>query len=94
MILGAIGNHFRRLGTARTLLDNGKGAGEFMRLYNVRDYAAQKSMQAAKRFSAGFCAAAAELVMETDMKMKTSYDEPERLLELLLLQLAQEARNA
>ena len=93
MILGAIGTHIRRLGTARTLLDNGKGAGEFMRLYGVRDYAAQKSMQAAKRFSTRFCAAAAELIMETDNKMKISYDEPERLLELLLLQLAQEARN-
>ena len=36
---------------------------------------------------------AAELVLETDYKIKTSYDEPERLLELLLLQLAQEGRN-
>ena len=36
-------------------------------------------------------AKAAELVLETDYKMKTSFDEPERLLELLILQLAQEA---
>ena len=93
VILGAIGNHIRRLGTARTLLDNGKGAGDFMRLYNVRDYAAEKSLRSAKRFPASFCANAARLVVETDMKMKTSYDDPERLLELLLLQLAQEARN-
>lgn len=92
-ILGAIGNHIRRLGTARTLLDNGKNAGEFMRLYNVRDYAAEKSMRSAKRFSAAFCANAAQLVLETDMQMKTSFDDPERLLELLLLRLAQEARN-
>ena len=92
-ILGAIGNHIRRLSTARTLLDNGKNAGDFMRLYNVRDYAAEKSMRSAKRFSAAFCANAAQLVMETDMQMKTSFDDPERLLELLLLRLAQEARN-
>ena len=31
--------------------------------------------------------------METDYKMKTSFDEQERLLELLILELAQEARN-
>ena len=37
--------------------------------------------------------AAAELVMETDYQIKTSFDEPERLLEVLILRLAQEARN-
>ena len=31
--------------------------------------------------------------METDYKMKTSFDDQERLLELLILELAQEARN-
>ena len=92
-ILGAVGTHVRRLGTARTLLDNGKGISDFMRIYNVREYPAEKSMRSAKRFSARFCAVAAELVMETDMKLKTSYDDPERLLEILVLQLAQEARN-
>ena len=35
---------------------------------------------------------AAGLILETDRKMKTSFDEPERLLELLVLQLAQEAQ--
>jgi len=32
-------------------------------------------------------------VLETDYKMKTSFDDNERLLELLILQLAREARN-
>ena len=50
-------------------------------------------MDAARRFSPKFCAKAAELVMETDYQMKTSYDDQERLLELLILRLAQEARN-
>ena len=36
---------------------------------------------------------AAELVLETDYRMKTSFDDPERLLEMLILQLAQEARR-
>ncbi len=92
-ILGAIGGHFRRMGAARTLIDNGKSASELMKLCGMTDYAARKTMDAARRFPAGFIAKAAELVVQTDYKMKTSFDDPERLLELLLLQLAQEARN-
>ena len=92
-ILGAVGSHFRRLGTARTVLDAGRGSGELMKLCGLSDYPARKTMDAARRFSAAFCARTAELVIETDYRMKTSYDEPERLLELLILQLAQEARR-
>lgn len=92
-ILGAVGSHFRRLGTARTVLDSGRGSGDLMKLCGLSDYPARKTMDAARRFSAAFCAKSAELVIETDYRMKTSYDEPERLLELLILQLAQEARR-
>ena len=92
-ILAVIGGHFRRLGTAKTLLDNGKTANELMQLCGLQDYQARKTMSAAGRFSSAFYARVAELVMETDRQMKTSYDEPERLLETLLMQLAQEARN-
>ncbi len=93
-LLGAIGGHFRRLSTARTLLDNGKSYGELMKLYKIGDYPARKTMSAAGRFSADFLKKAANLVLETDYGMKTSFDDPDRLLELLLLQLAQEARSA
>ena len=92
-ILGAVGSHFRRLGTARTLLDNGKTAGDLMRLAGMPEYGARKTMDAARRFSPDFCAKAAELVLETDYKMKTSFDDQDRLLELLILQLAMEARH-
>ena len=92
-ILGAIGNHFRRLGYARTLLDHGRNAQELMRICGMQEYPAKKSMQAASKFSARYCAKAAELVLECDRGMKTSRDDPERLLEMLMLQLAQEARN-
>ena len=47
----------------------------------------------ARRFSGRFYEAAAELVLETDRKMKTSQDDPERLLELLIIGIAQEAKN-
>ncbi len=92
-ILGAVGGHFRRLAVARTLLDSGRNASDLMRICHMGDYPARKTIGAAKQFSARFCAKAAELILQTDRKLKTSYDEPERLLEVLILQLAQEARN-
>ena len=92
-ILGAVGGHFRRLGAARTLLDRGKSAYDLQKLYGIPDYPARKTMEAARRFSADFCRKAAQLVLETDYQMKTSFDDSQRLLELLILQLAQEARH-
>ena len=93
MILGAIGGHFRRLATARTLLDNGRNASELMRLCGMAEYAARKAMSAAGRFSTRFYAKAAELVLESDRQMKTSYDDPQRILEILIMSLAREVRN-
>ncbi len=93
-ILGAVGGHFRRISVARTLMDCGKNADDLMRLTGLKDYPARKTMTAARSFSAKFCRRAAELILETDYKMKTSFDDQERLLELLVLELSQEARNA
>ena len=92
-ILGAVGGHFRRISTARTLLDNGRNASDLQKLCGIPDFAARKTMEAARRFSSGFCARAASLVLEADYHMKTSIDDNERLLELLVLQLSQEAVN-
>lgn len=93
-ILGAVGGHFRRISTARTLLDNGRQTGDLMKLCGITSsYAAQKSMDMARRFRPEFCRKASELVLETDRKMKTSFDDPQRLLEVLILELAQEARR-
>jgi DNA polymerase III delta subunit len=50
-------------------------------------------MEAARRVRPEFCARVAELILETDYAMKTSFDDSQRLLELLILQLAQEGRN-
>lgn len=90
-ILGAVGNHFRRIGTARILLDNGRNASELQKLCGIPDYPARKIMDAARRFRPEFCHKAAELIVETDYKIKTSFDDSQRLLEMLILQLAQEA---
>ena len=92
VILGAVGSHFRRLSAARILLDNGKNAQDLMKLCAMADYAARKTVAAASRFSAAFYAKAAELVLQTDRALKTSYDDPKRLLELLIMDLAREAR--
>ena len=93
LLLGAVGTHFRRLSTARILLDNGKNASDLMKLYNISDYPARKAMDGARKFKPEFYQKAAQLVLETDYRIKTSFDEPQRLLELLILNLAQEARN-
>lgn len=92
-ILGAVGSHFRRLAAARTLLDNGRNANDLMDLYKLRDFAARRNMEAARKFSPAFYRKAAELVLETDLRIKTSFDDPDRLLELLILRLAQEVRH-
>ncbi|MBE6977104.1 MAG: DNA polymerase III subunit delta [Ruminococcaceae bacterium] len=91
-ILGAVGGHFRRISTARTLLDHGRNYSELMKLYGIADYPAKKAMDAARRFSQTFCTKASELILETDHQMKTSFDDSHRLLELLILRLAGEAK--
>ena len=45
------------------------------------------------RYRVLICRQAVLLCCETDYRIKTSYDEPERLLETLILTLAEEARH-
>ena len=92
-ILGAIGSHFRRLSTARILLDSGKNASDLMQLTGLSDYPARKTMSAAGQFSPRFYEKAARLILESDMQMKTSFDDADRILEVLILRLSQEAKN-
>ncbi len=92
-VLGTIGAHFRKLSAARVLQDNGRPYAELMRLYHMGDWAARKTMQASSKFSPRVLQAVAELIVETDYKMKTSTDDPKRLLEVLLLEVSREARN-
>ncbi len=92
-ILGAIGGHFRRLGTARTLLDLGRNATDLAQIYGIQEYQARKAMGSARNFSAEFCAKASELILEADRKLKTSQDDPKRILEMLVMELAREASH-
>ncbi len=92
-ILGAIGAHYRKLGSARILLNQGMRAADLMSLYGMSDYAAKKIMNSAARLSDRFCRLANSLILETDYQLKSSYGDGERLIEALVLRLAQEARN-
>ena len=92
-VLGAIGAQLRRLFYARVILSAGGGQKELMELTGLKSYPAGLTMTAARRVTDGFCQRAVELVLQTDVAMKTGADDPERLLELLIVQLAQEARH-
>ncbi len=92
-ILGGIGGQFRRLLAAKRLMAAGKRQQDLMKLCGIGGYSAQKTMDAARRLPERFCARAVELCLEADEKLKTSYDDPERVLEFLVLELAGESRN-
>lgn len=92
-ILGALGSHFRRLTAAKCLLERGGSSYDLQKLCGLPDYPARKIMEAARRMDKAFCGGASRLVLETDYKMKTSFDDSQRLLELLVLRLAMEARH-
>jgi DNA polymerase III delta subunit len=59
----------------------------------MKEYPARKTMTDAGKVSAAFCQKAMNLIMETDYKLKTSGGDEQQLMEILLLQLAQEAKN-
>lgn len=90
-IVAAIGAQMRRLYAAKLLQNAGKGAEALSSLCGIATYAATKTMQQARRVSERFCRRAVELCCRTDYQIKTSYDEPERLAERLILTLAEEA---
>ena len=92
-ILGAIGSNLRRASAAQILASNGRGPDALMRMYGLSSYPAQKAFDFARRVPERFFDAALALCAETDWQMKTSFDEPEALLELLVLRLAQEAKH-
>ena len=92
-ILGALSSQLRRVLAAKRVLAAGKTRSDLMQLLGVKDYPARKAMEFASRLSDGFCDAAVELCLTANEQMNLSYDEPERILELLLMQLAQAASH-
>lgn len=92
-IVAAVGAQMRRLNAAKILQAEGKGAQELASLCGIAPYAAGKTMTLSRRFSERFCRQAMLLCCQTDYQIKTSYDTPERLAEMLILSLAEEARH-
>ena len=93
LILGAIGSQLRRLLYAKTVMNAGQGQQALMELTGMKSYPAGLTMNAARRVGDGFCRRAVELCLQADRDMKASRDDPERVLEVLLAALAQEARS-
>ena len=93
LILGAIGNQMRRIYYAKTVMAAGQGQQALMELTGLKSYPAGLTINAARRVGEGFCRRAVELCLQADRDMKSSQDDPERLLEVLIAALAQEARN-
>ena len=93
LILGAIGSQLRRLLYAKTVMNAGQGQQALMELTGMKSYPAGLTMNAARRIGDGFCRRAVELCLQADRDMKASRDDPERVLEVLLAALAQEARS-
>ncbi|MCQ2420304.1 MAG: DNA polymerase III subunit delta [Clostridia bacterium] len=94
MILGALGSQLRRMHYARMIAGCGKGQETLMELADIRSsYAAGITMQAARRISDEFGRAAVELCLKADRAIKSSRDDPQRVLEILIVQLAGEARR-
>ena len=93
LILGAIGSQMRRLCYARTVMAAGQGQQALMDLTGLKSYPAGLTMTAARRVSESFCRRAVELCLQADRDLKSSRDDPERIVEVLIAALAQEARN-
>ena len=93
LILGAVGSQLRRLAYARAVMGAGQGQQALMELTGMKSYPAGLTMTAARRVGDGFCRRAVELCLQADRDMKSSRDDPERILEVLLAALAAEVRH-
>ena len=99
VLLAAIGSQIRRLMCARVAMNAGKGEAGVAELIKTasgrapQSYALRKTITQARGVSDEFCAKAAKLCMEADTKLKSYGTDGQRVLELLILSLAQEVRR-
>ena len=88
-IVALIGSQMRRLRAAKIL----QKPDELASVCGISPRAASLTMTQARRFSESFCDKAVLLCRDADYKLKTSYDDEHRLVEMLLLELSQEASH-
>lgn len=92
LLLGTVAAQMRRLLYGRILYEHGKSPEELVKLLGGSPYGARMTMNSVRKLTSAFCKRAVLLCLEADRQMKTSRDTPERILELLIMQLAREAR--
>lgn len=96
-LLAAIGSQFRRMLWARRIMSAGQGEGALSEMLQSATgraphaFVLRKTMTAARRVPDGFCELAMELCLDADLRLKSFSGDDRRVLELLLLCLAQEA---
>ena len=89
-LLAAIGRQMRQLYSARLALDERKDASYLMGFWGMRSaYPAQLLLRAAGRFSVQWCREAVRLCAKADLEMKSSSEDNETILKLLIMYLAQ-----
>lgn len=88
-ILAVLGTQLRQMWSARLALEQKKGQDYLMQLWNLRSgWQARRLMDSARHFQLRWCRNAVALVAETDLEMKSSGMDGEKLLVDLLLKLA------
>ena len=98
-LLGAIGSQMRRLLYAKVAMNAGKGEAGVAELIKAsmgrspHSFVLQKTMTAARRLPDAFCKKAVSLCMDADAQLKSYSGNDQRVLEMLILALAQEVRR-
>ncbi len=92
-VVAAIGAQMRRLRAAKLLQTQGIGESGLAQLCGIKPYAAGKLVTQARQLSERFCEQGVLLCCQTDLRLKSSAEEPQRVVEELILRLAEEARR-
>ena len=93
MMTAMIGRQMRQMLAAKIVYNNGGDEQQLKSVLNIKsDYAARLVLNSSRKFSIKWCTDAVRLCGETDLKMKSSGEDPQQLLKMLLLQLASAER--
>ena len=87
-VLAMIGRTVRQLMTVRDLGDRRAGRGEIMERLGVPPFVADKLLEQARRLDASALRAMHGAIFRTDLELKSSKLDDERVMELLVLELA------
>ena len=93
-LLAALGSHFRKVLAAKTVLAAGKNEQALMPIIGSNSgFYAGKLLRQAGRLSEEFCRSAVELCFDADRRLKSTREDADDVLRVLMLRLSQEARQ-